>query len=470
MVFSSNLFIFAFVPIFFSIYYLLPYRARNPFIFLASIFFYEFGAGPIVLVLIGSIIFNYAAGRAIEATAGRRGLSGAVFWLAVAVNVAVLVYYKYAGFLWGAANDLTGGALSAHGLPRPDVVLPIGISFFTFQALSYIADIHTGHCRSARSLLEFGMYHSLFPQLIAGPIVRYAEIRGEILKRYVSMAMVSDGFARFALGLGKKIIIADHAGAIADAVFKLAPDQLSPGVAWLGAIAYSIQILFDFSGYSDMAIGLGLLLGFHFPENFNHPYRSQSVTEFWRRWHMTLSRWFRDYLYIPLGGNRKGPYRTYANLVLVFFLCGLWHGAGYTFVIWGLYHGLLLMTERFALHRWNLAPRGFAGQAYTLLMVVVGWVFFRSTSLPHAAALLQQMSLLGEHGGDRPSLVSFLAADQASYLAVGIVLALVPVIGLLPQRSALVLAARRLASLVMFVYSAALLSANTFNPFLYFRF
>lgn len=362
--------------------------------------------------------------------------------------------------------------MAQHGLTAPQIALPIGISFFTFQALSYIADVYTGHTPAEPSLLRFGMYHSLFPQLIAGPIVRYVEIREEIAARAISLTELTEGLTRFAVGLGKKVIIADHAGRIADAVFGLHAAQLTPLLAWLGAVAYGIQILFDFSGYSDMAIGLGRLLGFHFPENFVDPYRSQSVTEFWRRWHMTLSRWFRDYLYIPLGGNRRGAVHTYVNLTVVFALCGLWHGAAYTFIVWGLFHGAFLASERFVLHRWNSQPRGYFGQLYTLIAITCGWVLFRAADLTQAGMFFRQMRVIEGHHESWAVDWQILPADQAFYLLLGIVLALFPVRAAfgLDRFGDAGLALKRLATLLLFVIAAAALSEGTFNPFIYFRF
>jgi alginate O-acetyltransferase complex protein AlgI len=470
MIFSSNLFIFGFMPIFFATYYLTPRAAKNALILLASLFFYAFGAGPIVVVLALSIVVNYAAACAIEVCDG--GTRRLIFWLAVAANMSALFYYKYADFAWQAADTVAGGALERIGWAAPQVALPIGISFFTFQALSYIADVYAKHCPAERSIVRFGMYHSLFPQLIAGPIVRYVEIRSEIAVRSISLAEISEGITRFIIGLAKKVIIADHAGQIADAIFGLDAAQLTPATAWLGAIAYGIQILFDFAGYSDMAIGLGRLLGFHFPENFADPYLSRSVTEFWRRWNMTLSRWFRDYVYVPLGGNRKGALRTYVNLVVVFFLCGLWHGAGYTFIVWGLFHGAFLAGERFALHRWALAPRGVLGQIYTLAAVTVGWVLFRSVSLAQAAVFLKEMFFMTSGNPGWTAVPPFLPSDRAFYLLLGIILAVVPMRSFMtvPAASTAGLALQRAAMVMLLIFSAALLSEGTFNPFIYFRF
>jgi alginate O-acetyltransferase complex protein AlgI len=470
MIFSSNLFIFGFMPIFFATYYLTPRVGKNALILLVSLAFYAFGAGPVVVVLALSIVVNYAAACAIEVSDG--GARRLIFWLAVAANVIALFYYKYANFAWQAADNIAGGALERIGLAAPQVALPIGISFFTFQALSYIADVYTKHCPAERSIVRFGMYHSLFPQLIAGPIVRYVEIRSEIAFRSISLIDITEGTTRFVIGLAKKVIIADHAGQIADAIFGLDAAQLTPSTAWLGAIAYGIQILFDFAGYSDMAIGLGRLLGFHFPENFADPYLSRSMTEFWRRWNMTLSRWFRDYLYIPLGGNRKGPLRTYVNLVVVFFLCGLWHGAGYTFIVWGLFHGAFLAGERFVLHRWAIVPRGVLGQIYTLVAVTVGWVLFRSASFAQATVFLKEMSFMEPNGPSWTATQLFLPRDRAFYLLLGIMLAIVPMRNFItvPAVSTTGTFLQRTATLILLVFSVALLSEGTFNPFIYFRF
>jgi alginate O-acetyltransferase complex protein AlgI len=470
MIFSSDLFIFGFMPIFFATYYLTPRVAKNTLILLVSLAFYEFGAGPVVVVLVLSIVVNYAAACAIEVTDG--GARRLIFWLAVAANVIALFYYKYANFAWQAADSMTGGALDRIGLAAPQVALPIGISFFTFQALSYITDVYTKHCPAERSIIRFGMYHSLFPQLIAGPIVRYVEIRSEIAVRSGPLIDITEGMTRFAIGLAKKVIIADHAGQISDAIFGLDAIQLTPSTAWLGAMAYGIQILFDFAGYSDMAIGLGRLLGFHFPENFADPYLSRSMTEFWRRWNMTLSRWFRDYVYIPLGGNRRGPLRTYVNLVVVFFLCGLWHGAGYTFIAWGLFHGAFLAGERFVLHRWAVVPRGVLGQIYTLAAVTVGWVLFRSGNFAQATVFLKEMSFMEPNGPSWTAAQLFLPRDRAFYLLLGIVLAVVPMRNVMtvPAASTAGLVLQRTATLILLIFSVALLSESTFNPFIYFRF
>ncbi|UZE48095.1 MBOAT family protein [Rhodopseudomonas sp. P2A-2r] len=382
MSFSSPGFMFAFMPVFFACYFAVPLRLRNGLLMLASLLFYSIDGGVATWVLIASIVVNYIVGLAIELRS-LQSLRSLVLLIGIVLNFIPLLYYKYWNFLVSTANDIRGLTAGGGTFSMADILLPAGISFFTFQGLSYIVDIYRRECCSARTIVDFGMYHTLFPQLVAGPIVRYREVEPTIVNRPVAMNDVEQGIFRFCIGLAKKIIIADNMGVVADSVFNLAAGQLTTAAAWVGALAYTLQIFFDFSGYSDMAIGLGRALGFRFPENFDQPYRSLSITEFWRRWHMTLSRWFRDYVYIPLGGNRRGHRRTYFNLLVVFVLCGLWHGAAYTFLLWGLYHGALLVAERagggFLLAR--LPP--LLAWAVTLLLVIVGWVFFepeRSTT------------------------------------------------------------------------------------------
>jgi alginate O-acetyltransferase complex protein AlgI len=318
------------------------------------------------------------------------------------------------------------------------------------------------------------MYHTLFPQLVAGPIVRYREIETRVVVRPVGADDVEQGIIRFCVGLGKKIIIADAMGIVADRMFGLGADQLTMSTAWLGVLAYTLQIFFDFSGYSDMAIGLGRILGFRFPENFNQPYRSMSITEFWRRWHMTLSRWFRDYVYIPLGGNREGWLRTYLNLFVVFVLCGLWHGAAYTFLAWGIYHGALLVIERVNRNTIGLALPASVSWPLTLLLVMVGWVFFRAKSMAEAMLMLRTMTGFGS--ASMPfDLDAFITPDKVVFLLLGLAISLLPAAnearlsGWLHNAVAM-RPVRQLGALMLFIYSSALIAANGFNPFIYFRF
>lgn len=472
MSFSSPAFLFVFTPIFFLTYFLLPARARNLFLMIASLAFYSIDGGFITSVLIGSIIVNYVCGRILEKTSAPL-LRGALLATGVVINLIPLLYYKYWNFLLTAAHD--GGLLGGAGtFTLSDITLPAGISFFTFQGLSYIIDIYRRETHSAPTVIDFGMYHSLFPQLVAGPIVRYREVEDRIVRRAVGLEDVERGIIRFCVGLAKKIMIADSMGLIADRMLGLPPDQMTASAAWLGAAAYTLQIFFDFSGYSDMAIGLGRMLGFKFPENFDQPYRSLSITEFWRSWHMTLSRWFRDYVYIPLGGNRAGPLRTYFNLFVVFVLCGLWHGAAYTFVIWGIYHGGLLVIERLNRNTVGLSIPAVLSWPLTMLLVMIGWVFFRAGTMTHAFQILRAMLGLGS-ATSVYDIAAFITPDKIVFFAIGVVVALLPVEWRtrsweVAERGPMVRAVQQCAAVLMFVYSAALIAANGFNPFIYFRF
>ena len=390
MVFSSIIFLYAFLPITLLIYFSVPQKYRNHVLLFASLLFYAWGELGYVALMVLSIIVNWLAGLGIQAKRRAGKTTIPVLTVAIILNLAPLAFFKYGNFLVDNANT---GLLSL-GLPTLELTplhLPIGISFFTFQAISYLIDVYRGQATVQNKPINLALYISLFPQLIAGPIIRYKDVEREINARVIRIEDVKSGVLRFISGLGKKILIANSMGAVADQIFSLPIDSVSSGLAWIGIIAYSLQIYFDFSGYSDMAIGLGRIFGFHFLENFNYPYISKSIQEFWRRWHISLSSWFRDYLYIPLGGNRAGNWRTYFNLLLVFFLCGLWHGASWTFVIWGLYHGLFLVIERLGLGKiLKLLPTALQ-HAYALLVVMIGWVFFRSDTLDQALTYISRL-------------------------------------------------------------------------------
>lgn len=472
MSFGSPVFIFLFLPFFFVFYFSLPHLARNLFLFLASMAFYWADAGHFAIVLVGSVVLNQAIAVALVSSCGRK-IGRPLLTFGVVANLLPLVYYKY----WMFMNQYLPVAISDFfkeaGVPAENIALPAGISFFTFQGISYIVDVHRRTVVPTRSVVDFGMYHTLFPQLIAGPIVRYVEIHAWIRDRKITLADIHTGIVLFCLGLGSKIIIADNAGFVADKVFALPPGTMTISDAWLGIGAYTLQIFFDFSGYSTMAIGLGRILGFHFPQNFEQPYRSQSVTEFWRRWHMTLSRWFRDYLYIPLGGNRCGPIRTYLNLTIVFALCGLWHGAAITFLAWGLWHGLLLVIERILHNRYGWRPSGLLGWTLTLLLVMFGWVFFRA---PTIEAALSYVSSLAGNGDLRLSHGVWLVMtpNRITFLILGVIFALlnfnVARTDLSNETRASVLIVANITALLVSVYSLTLIATNGFNPFIYFRF
>lgn len=495
MLFSEPAFLFIFLPLLLALYFAPGLRRfRNALLLLTSLFFYAWGEKVFVFLMLGSIAFNYAMGLWV-ASAQSKGRTGKCeLIVAVTGNLIFLVIYKYADLLVGTLN-VAFEAVGLSPLALPGIRLPIGISFFTFQAMSYVIDVYRKDSPVQRSLTNVALYVALFPQLIAGPIVRYTDVAREIVNRVITRADFAEGVRRFILGLGKKMIIANTAAMVADQIFGnvgadatflgVPDDQLTTSLAWLGIIAYTLQIYFDFSAYSDMAIGLGLMFGFRFHENFNYPYISQSITEFWRRWHLSLSTWFRDYLYIPLGGNRGSPMQTYRNLFIVFFLCGLWHGASWTFVIWGLYHGLFLVIERIGVSRqlarlWRPLRHG-----YTLLIVMIGWLFFRAESLPQAGAFLQAMVGLGAGDGVQYRAGQFIDTHAVLVMMIGIIgsTPLWRVMGGWYQQAtqqvqgskALLIestgqAARLAVLMLVLIVSSLLVAAGSYNPFIYFRF
>ncbi|GAA5195686.1 MBOAT family protein [Rugosimonospora acidiphila] len=473
MSFASPTFLWFFLPAVLGLYWVLPGVCRNALVAGASLVFYVWGAGAFVALLGASILANYAAGLALEhdRVHGRSRRGRTVLVGAVVAQLALLAVWKYVAFASGQLHEVFTR------VPVLRIALPIGISFFTFHGLSYILDVYRGSRSPQRSLVRFTMYIAMFPQLISGPIVRYHEIADQLGQTsHNKLEDLSAGFPRFALGLAKKVVIADSIAPIADAVFGADPGTLDWRTAWIGALAYTVQIYFDFSGYSDMAIGLGRMFGLTLPENFDRPYSSVSITDFWRRWHMSLSRWFRDYLYIPLGGNRGSAARTYRNLVIVFVACGIWHGANWTFLIWGLYHGALLVVERVTgLARLDpdryLVPR----RAATLVLVLVGWVFFRSGSLAQAAGMLHVMFV------PRLAATSTLLTDAGIGHQAAVLLGAGLVAFLLPRRFVMgrllstgtgttAMTARYACSLLAIGYVSVLAAAGTFSPFLYYQF
>jgi alginate O-acetyltransferase complex protein AlgI len=470
MVFSSNLFLFVFLPVFLAGLFVTPARLRNVFILAASLLFYAAGSGSLVWILVFSIIWNYFFAHAIA-----RNRSRATLGVGVLVNLSLLGYFKYANFFTHEISIFLTGLGMASDQTVLSIVLPIGISFYTFQATSYLIDVYRDTVKPSESIVGFGMYLANFPQLIAGPIVRYSDIEKNIENRPVSLTGFSDGVFRFCIGLGKKILIADAMGEVADLIFALPAGELTTALAWLGVTAYTLQIYFDFSGYSDMAIGLGKMMGFTFPENFNQPYRARSITEFWRRWHMTLSTWFRDYLYIPLGGNRKGSSRTYFNLFMVFFFCGLWHGAAYTFIAWGLFHGILLTIERVLLHRLNFKFKGIAGLLLTILLVMISWVIFRSDNIAASGTYLLAMAGLGEGVETYFGLGYYLTNDRLFILCIGWLIALAPfekltAPGRLNLNPLLFDFGKQVFLIAVLLLVTIELAGKAFNPFIYFRF
>jgi len=471
MVFSSYLFIFLFLPIFLTLYQLAPSRWKNACLLVASLVFYYFGDHAGTWVLLVSVVGNFAFGYAIGAARLRSVRVSPKTWLigGLVFNLAILTWFKYIGFL--TRNIDAAGALlgNEHLVPIVDAALPLGISFFAFQGMSYLIDVYRGTINATGSLLQFATYKTLFPQLIAGPIVRYKDIAAELRSRTVSDDQLYQGTLRFVIGFCKKVLIADTVAVAADAIFALPADQLTFATAWLGVIAYTIQIYFDFSAYSDMAIGLALIMGFRFPENFNYPYVARSIREFWRRWHMTLSSWFRDYVYISLGGNRGGAMRTYANLLIVFALTGLWHGAAWTFVIWGLWHGIFIAAERFIDFEQRRIPVA-VRHLYALGVVIVGWVLFRADTFDHALRMLSAMVGF-VHGENVRTVAEFLNAQLALAMLAGIVFSM-PVYRWLRDRLTPHVAswAGAPALTSLFAIAGTKVLSGAYSPFLYFRF
>lgn len=449
---------------------------------MSSLFFYFWGEGFGVAWLCGSIVFNDLCARAVYRTSCRRKI-----WLTVAVvgNLAFLGWFKYAGFLVESLNLLPGLSLRI-----PQVALPLGISFYTFQAMSYVIDVYRGEVKPARGILNFACYITMFPQLVAGPIVRYVDIERNLVSRGTSFVRIASGMRRFLVGLTKKAVIANTVAEFADAAWHYTEvgTIIPADAAWLAVIAYTIQIYYDFSGYSDMAIGIGRMLGFDFLENFNHPYCSTSIREFWRRWHISLSTWFRDYLYIPLGGNRRGVFRTCLNSLIVFSLCGLWHGASMMFVIWGLWHGLFLMIERlFGTVKANIGASGhqgvgavarwIAGHIYAVAVFMIGWVFFRSGTLASAKTMFKSLLGIGEPGRETALLYVDAAPKFLCALVLGVIFSypLVPVLRARMTRkdgtiSAVTNTLSWLAVTISALFAMLLIAGGSYNPFIYFRF
>jgi len=467
MVFSSNLFLFLFLPITIILYFLplekvFGKKYKNMLLLLASLFFYSWGETKYIILLLSSIIGNYCFGLLIA-----RERKYALF-LAVFFNLILLGYFKYANFFLDSLNSF---GLS---IENKKILLPIGISFFTFHAISYLVDIYRKKCQPQRNIFDLALYISFFPQLVAGPIVRYNFIQRFLNIRHYSALTISYGVRRFIIGLGKKVIIANPLGQLADAIFSSNVSDINAGIAWVGIICYTLQIYFDFSGYSDMAIGLARIFGFKFPENFNYPYISRSIKEFWRRWHLSLSSWFRDYVYIPLGGNRVAVGRQYFNLVLVFFLCGLWHGASWNFIVWGLFHGLFLVLERGRKYANILEylPK-LAQNFYAIFIVMIGWVFFRSPDLVYSLEFLKVMFF----GNDLAIISNDISRlIRSNFILMSFVLAL---IGFSPLMKNIYLKYQKnkifncifdLFLILVLLFSALRLSAATHNPFIYFQF
>lgn len=461
MVFSSLLFLFLFLPAVLTLYYCSPRRIRNLILFLTSLFFYAWGEPVYIVIMIVSTVTDYSFGLLLDKPSLSATKRKGVVALSVIVNLTLLSYFKYADFLIENINRLFGS-----DIPLTELPLPIGISFYTFQSMSYIIDVYRGTARAQRNWVDFGAYVSLFPQLVAGPIVKYNTIAEQLHHRSESVELFAEGIVRFTIGLAKKVLLANNIGLLWDTISSSQPESLPMLTAWLGVIAFAFQIYFDFSGYSDMAIGLGLMFGFRFNENFNKPYISQSITDFWRRWHISLGSWFREYVYIPLGGNRYGLLKQARNILIVWLLTGFWHGSSWNFILWGLYFGVILMIEKWwglkllaALPRW-------IRHVYAIVLILIGWVLFAFETPTLIVGYLSAMAGFN----DQP----IWNAETGYFFYTNAVLLVVLVIASLPKKEWARSNELSMFHLVwyglLFFLTVAYLVDATFNPFLYFRF
>ena len=472
MLFSSLVFLFFFLPLNLLIYYILPRQLRNYSLLLFSLIFYAWGGVSYASILIISILFNYLIVRQIYA---KNRFARLWLIIGIATNISLIIVFKYLDFFIENVNFLAG--LFLHDLAiikKAGIVLPIGISFFTFQQMSMLWDVYRMEKGTKVKFLNTALYISFFPQLIAGPIVRYNDIIDQIRNRTESVELFLSGVRRFILGLFKKIVFANTCAVVADSIFSGQISEINFAVAWVGIIAYSLQIYFDFSGYSDMAIGLGRMFGFRILENFNFPYISKSIKEFWRRWHMSLSSWFRDYVYIPIGGNKFGIRRTYINLMIVFLLTGFWHGATWSFVFWGVFHGLFLIIERVGFGNFLQKIPGVFSWLYTMLVVIVGWVFFRVENISDAFDYLGRMTDV--KGAEMLSVFKYVDNEKVIIMAIALIssstifLRFRDKISTINSLKPYYMMVADLSLTAMLLYSVMYINSGSYNPFIYFRF
>lgn len=466
MLFSSMTFVFLFLPIVCLTYLLAKKELHNAILLIASILFYAWGEPRYLAIMILTILANYVGAIALDK---HKKYKKPILLATIAVDLSFLLYFKYFNFFIDNINSIF-----AMDITFLEVIMPIGISFYTFQAMSYLIDVYKGDAKVQKDIYKLALYISLFPQLVAGPIVKYRDVDEQIDHRTVTFDKVSYGVKRFIVGLAKKMLLANTLGAVADRIFDLPVVEASPQVAWIGAIFYSLQLFYDFSGYSDMAIGLGSIFGFKFLENFNYPYISKSITEFWRRWHISLSTWFKEYLYIPLGGNRKGKVRTYVNLFLVFLATGFWHGASWNFIFWGLWHGVFIIFEKMTGWHKESKSRIVSGvqHIYTIFVFVIGWVMFRAENMSYATDYIKNMfGLVKEHTAVN-DLSYYLDNVEMLALMAGVLCAM-PVFNKILYVKYEHKVLRTLINVwlfILFVVSSATIAASTYNPFIYFRF
>ena len=467
MLFSTMTFVFMFLPIILVLYLAAKKELHNPILLISSIIFYAWGEPKYLAIMLLTILINWLGAIGVDKFKNHKKL---VLALTIIANLGFLIYFKYFNFLIDNCNNI----FHSHIDPL-NIVMPIGISFYTFQALSYVVDVYRGDCNVQKDIYKLALYICLFPQLIAGPIVKYHDVAEQIDSREVNFGKVDLGVKRFIIGLSKKMLIANTMGAIADKIFIQNPDTFSPLIAWIGSIAYSFQLYFDFSGYSDMAIGLGLIFGFKFLENFNYPYISKSITEFWRRWHISLSTWFKEYVYIPLGGNRKGKLKTLRNLGIVFLLTGIWHGAAWNFVVWGIWHGFFIIIEKIInikefeqkhTQKWVR----FLQHIYCIFAFLIGWVMFRSETMSYAWQYIKNMfGLVRVH--DISYGMGYYIDNFEIIIFVCAILCSMPLFNkMLEVENKFGRTLINIWLLILFILSAATIASSTYNPFIYFRF
>ena len=473
MIFSSLLFLFRFLPIVLILYFAAPPRVRNLILLLVSLVFYAWGEPVYVFLMLASILTSYLGGVSVDffLQRGRKRSALAALWISAGIGLAFLGFFKYSDFLIRTVNDVTGSDFALLSL-----ALPIGISFYTFQTISYIIDVYRGSAHVQRNIISYGAYVTMFPQLIAGPIVQYKTIDAQLRSRKETPQQFAEGVNRFVIGLGKKVLLANNAGLLWDRIRVLPADGIPAVTAWMGLAAYTFQIYFDFSAYSDMAIGLGRMFGFRFLENFNYPYLSRSVTEFWRRWHISLGTWFREYVYIPLGGNRVGKRRFIINIMVVWLLTGIWHGADWNFFLWGLYYGLLLLLEKMVWKdRLDRLP-GLAGHVYCMFIVMIGWYIFSFNEITSGIHFFRALFALADNGfANRETVYLFYNyAILFVILITGSTKFPAKAAGAFLRKAAgsdlICVVCRSVFYAAVFVLSVAYLVDASYNPFLYFRF
>lgn len=471
MVFSSMIFLWIFLPLVLLIYYVSPQKFRNGVLIFFSLLFYTWGEPRYILLMLFSVTMNYVGGIFIEKYPVKRGR---ILGVTVTGNLLLLGYFKYFNFILELVRNLF--FQGEEHIAFPEIALPIGISFYTFQALSYIIDVYRGETEAQHNYGNMLLYISFFPQLVAGPIVKYQDMNRQILKRTVTFEKFAAGVMRFTWGLGKKVLLANAFAKVVDNIYKYGPEAATRKTLWLGAFLYMLQIYYDFSGYSDMAIGLGKMFGFDFQENFRYPYVATSIRDFWRRWHISLSSWFRDYVYIPLGGSKKGAYRTYRNLLIVFILTGIWHGAGVTFLLWGLYYGAFLILERVWLGKKLARLPAVLSWGYTMIVVFFGWILFRAEELSIFTSYVRNMFV--QHGGILP-LSAYLDKKMILLILMGVLLCGIGRIFWeklgrrvpdMIQPAGVVTVPRILLCMLLFWLCVMALENNSYNPFIYFRF